>query len=86
MREEEATDTSLSQKFLEKMMEINEKVSESSPGQVEDMIKEVNDKLKNLEDELSRAFTDSNYELIKELIVEYQFYTNALNRLKMKLV
>lgn len=86
MREEEATDTSLSQKFLEKMMEINEKVSESSPGQVEDMIKEVDDKLKNLEDELSRAFTDSNYELIKELIVEYQFYTNALNRLKMKLV
>lgn len=67
-------------------MEINEKVSESSPEQVKGMIDEVGDKLKILEDKLTQAFKDSNYESIKELIVEYQFYTNVLNRLKMKLV
>ena len=83
---EESSDTNLSHKFLEKMMEINEKVSESSPKQVAEMMKEIRFKLGKLEKELSKAFSASNYELAKELLVEYQFYNNALDRLKMKLV
>lgn len=39
----------MSHKFLEKMMEINEKVSESSPEQVMEMMKEIQFKLGKLE-------------------------------------
>lgn len=83
---EEASDMNLSQRFLEKMMDMNEKVSDSSPEQVTQMIEDVKVKLSSLEEQLSEAFSRSDYESVRDLLVEYQFYSNALNRLKMKLV